>query len=378
MRRRWLCWAVAALIPLLLTGCWDQSEIDERSNILAVGFDSCSDTPGCKLMVSRQVAIPGKIPLGGGKTVKAGEAVVVFSTGGPNEAESAAKAQSELNRTMSYGHMRVWVISEELARGGMERYMDYVRRLADTRRFTWMVIAEGRADAVIRAKPQLEPVPALYLSDMLDDAQRNGRLPRSTEIEFDILMSRVGVDPVVPLMRMAGPNRPQLAGMAVFRGDRMVGKLSPAETETFLDLRGGHLSTEQLQVDWPQGGWAVLRVFSRQTSRQVRFADGRPEVKIKIALECEVMNIRLGRNGARPDPSVTEQQASKQVKQRAEALVERLQQELHADILGIGSLLRAQTGGQSRTDQEWRRLFEQATFQIETEVRVRRSGLSMD
>lgn len=372
MRRKWRWWLVLCLGPLLLTACWDQTEIEEQSNVLAIGFDTCGENQDCELMVTRQVAIPGQIPLGGGKATNPEETVVVFQTGGRRESESAARAQMELNRTMSYGHMRVWVISEEVARQGLERHLDFVRRLAETRRMTWMAVSEGQAYDVLKAAPKLERVPALYLSDMLDDAQRTGRLPRSSEMFFDTALSRIGEDPAVPLIRMAGPDRPQLAGLAVFRGDAMVGKLSVAEMNTYLQLQGVRQGSEHIHVDLPEGGWAVMRVFSRHAQRKVRRAGSRIQATVQIELECELVNLSPGVNWDRFIQVEAERRASTQVERRAKALTDKLQHQLRADVLGIGSAV------QSRTEQEWRKLFAATTFQIEADVQVRRTGLSTE
>lgn len=370
------------LLTLLLTGCWDRREIDERSNVLGVGIDKCERGATCKLIVTRQIAIPGRIPLGGasgGSSVK-GESVVAFSTPGESGPDTSRKAQAELNRTVSFAHTRFIAFSESFARASVQEYLDYVRRVPEVRRLMWIMVTEGRASDVIRSKPSLELVPALYLNDMIDDAVKGGRLPNIYVGEFMTRISNKGEDPVAPLVRMRGLDHPALAGLAVFRDFQMVGKLSPDEMFTFMQLRGARKGAEALDIPLPGGSTTTLRVYERRARYHVQRTPERLICKIHLRLETEMIQLSPALSGEDPKTlHVIERQAAAEVVQRANALIMKLQQEYKADILGVGERVRGTMPGYwKNVSEEWNKVFSQIEFRVSADVHVRRTGLGTE
>lgn len=371
------------LLAMLLSGCWDRRELEEKSSSLATGVDVCAEGEAdCELVVTRQIAIPGRIPLGGGGGQGAGapeDTVVIIRSPARDAPDSARHAQSQLNRLLFFGHTRVLVFSEAYARRGLEEFIDYVRRHPEARRLMWIGITEGPAEALMRARPRLEMVPALYLSDQFDDAVKTGRLPNVFLGEFLVRIANAGEEAVAPLIRMLGPDRPQFAGLAVFRGYRMVGKLTPGETVTFMELRGGRRGSELLHLDLGGGRQADLRVFNREVQYRLDWVDGRIQTDVRLALESELVALSPDLSAADPRTLDTiEELAAAEVARRAHALVEKLQREFGADILGLGERVRAYLPAVWRHIADWPEAFREVRFRITTTVYVRRFGMSVN
>lgn len=377
-RRRW---SALLLLSLLLAGCWDRRELEEHSTVLAAGVDLCGIDEGCQLAVSRQIAIPGRVPLGAGEG-KGGEArdtVVVIRSPGMDGPDTARRAQARLNRRMSFAHSRVLVFSEAYARQGLADFLGYIRRVPDTRRVYWVAVSEGPAEAVIRAQPSLEQVPSLFLSDMFDDAVKTGRLPNIYLGELMTRISNKGEEAVIPLIRMAAPDRPTLTGLAVFRGDRMVGKLSPEETMTFMEVRGLPRGGELLKVPLPEGQKAELRVYGRQAHWGVRWVNERVQSHVQIELEAELSELSVRLRGSDAEViALIQREAAKEVSRRAADLTARLQREFGSDIYALGERVRAYLPGTWVNIRDWSAAFAKAQFSFDTRVNVRRSGTTVD
>lgn len=367
------------LLAQLTAGCWDKREIEDRSNPLATGLDLCEEGEGCVLVATRQVAIPGRIPLGPGGGAQAGETVMLLRTTGKDVQDTSERAQARLNHPVGFGQIRIVVLGETFARGGLEPYLDYLRRLPDVRRRMLLVVTEGRAEAVMRATPALERVPALYLSDLIEDGVRSGRLPDLFLGEFLTATSNKGQDAIAPLLRMARPDLPALAGLAVFRGDRMVGTLNLQETATFMLLIGTSQSFDQIRLPVGLERWADLSVRGRGSQFQLAVEQGRLHANLRLELEGDLYQLSPGLTGS--DPAIlrmVERAAAAEVKQRAERLLERLQTELGSDILALGERVRAKLPAYWSTAEDWPAAFAAAHFRVEVEVQIRRTGGSMD
>lgn len=378
--RRWIL--LLSLGALLFAGCWDRREIEERSNVMASGIDVCEEDQDCRLVISRQIAIPGRIPQGSAEGVGGGggeDTVVVFSAPGKTPPETLARAQTELNRMINFGQTRLQVFGEAYARRGLAEYLDYLRRMPEFRRLMWVIVTEGRADNVLRARPSLERVPALFLNDMIEDAVRAGRIPQITLGDFLVRLSNPGEEPVAPLIRMAGRDHPIITGLAVFRGADMVGKLDLPEGSTFLHLRGQARVREQLTLALPGGRHATVTVYGSASRYMLRSERGRIHALVRISMEAELTSLSPGLDSS--DPSVlamVERAGAREVARRSKALTDRLQQELHSDILGLGEMVRSRMPGVWASISSWPAAFDKAKFDFEVEFHVRRTGMAMD
>ncbi|HYF95599.1 MAG TPA: Ger(x)C family spore germination protein [Symbiobacteriaceae bacterium] len=382
MRRTRRLWAALLLSCLLLAGCWDRRELEEHSTVLASGVDLCAegDSEGCRLVVTRQIAIPGRIPLGGGEGMGGvRDTVTVIRSPGKDGPDSARRTQAALHRKISFGHIRILVFSEEFAHHGMTDFVQYVRRIPEARRLLWVAVSEGPAEQVIRSQPSLERVPALFLSDMFEDAVKTGRLPNIYWGDFLARISNKGEETIAPLIRMPAPDHPALTGLAVFLGHRMVGKLNLEETATYMEMRGLKRGGELLAVPLPNGGKASLTVYGRKARWRLGLANGRIRARVRIDLEADLNELSVGLRSS--DPAVAgliEREAARLVSRRATALTARLQKEFKSDILGLGELVRAHLPQAWAGIRDWNSDFARAQLSFDVQVSVRRTGMTMD
>lgn len=368
------------LVALLAAGCWDRREIEDQSIALATAVDLCEEDEDCHLISTRQIAIPGRIPLGAGAGGSPeAETVLVLRSPGRNGPDTAAEAQARLNHPLTFGHTRLVILGQDFARAGIRSYVDYLRRLPELRRLMWIAVAEGRGEEIMRARPTMQRVPALYLSDMLEDAVRTGRLPNLTIGEFFTAFSNRGQDAVAPLFRLARPDLPELAGLAVFRGDRMAGTLNRDELATFMQLMGYDEAKDLVRLSLEEGQQVDLSIHGRGARYQVTLERGRVQAQVQIQLEAEVGQLSPGISGR--DPATLRQiesAARARVRRRAQALIARLQTEMQADILALGERVRAQLPAYWQSVDNWPAEFARAAFTVDVEVDVRRTGATVD
>jgi spore germination protein KC len=85
--------------------------------------------------------------------------------------------QQEVADKVFLGHLRIIVISEDIAREGVERFNDYLRRNPEIGRSAWMAISKEKAVEYMKVAPELEQVPTLYLAAMDENALGLGKFP---------------------------------------------------------------------------------------------------------------------------------------------------------------------------------------------------------
>ncbi|MDY8026334.1 Ger(x)C family spore germination protein, partial [Paenibacillus polymyxa] len=127
------------LVPMLLSGCWERQELNEMAFVLGMGLDKAES--GYK--VTLQVVIPSAIASqAAGGTGGAGVPVIVSSFTVPTIYEAQRKYNLVSARASYYGHIRILVIGEELARAGIKEVLDMLKRSREPRNDFYAMVAK--------------------------------------------------------------------------------------------------------------------------------------------------------------------------------------------------------------------------------------------
>lgn len=172
-------------------------EIEDRALVLGLSIDKipADDTqkedrvthihdnslPTEMISVTAQIAVPGRVPLGPGTGGSAGEGktspVWVVSVRGISLDDAMNNLQQQIADPRYLVHLRIIIISEEIARGSLAELNDYLRRNPEIRRRTWLLVSEGRASAFMDVNPPLQRVPTLYILSMMEKSVSSGKFP---------------------------------------------------------------------------------------------------------------------------------------------------------------------------------------------------------
>jgi spore germination protein KC len=405
-RNRWenriklLC-CVLFIFPCV-TGCWDRLEIEERANILGIAIDVADPTAAkteseishlrgkfpipneSMVKITAQIAVPGRIPLGpetGGGTDGEPNPVWVLSTVGHTLEDAILNLQQEVADRLFLGHLRVIVISDSIARRGIAELNDYLRRNPEVRRAAWMIVSKGKADTLMKTSPQLERVPALYLSAMMEHAVSLGKFPNDFVGIFWSASSSKGREPFLPLVEVKKEQNVEISGMAYFRGDKMVGVLKPLEIGFYMAVMGIE-----------QGGYAgftplpgttetvLVRSASRRAKILVDLVDGRPHVKVKIQVEGD-LGEKTSERVMLSTPGILaqiERELAQRAKQTIADIIKKTQTD-SADIFGFGEQVRAKLPAYWNrhvgTKTKWQSAYKHIPVDVDFNIKIRRVGM---
>lgn len=392
------------LVPLL-SGCWDRLEIDDRAVVLGVSIDAASEEEAEQeeevthvkgslpppekgmIRVGVQIALPGRIPLGPGESGGGGgdtkETVWVIYVVGHSVDDAFMNLQQQISSRIFFGHLRVIVLSEEIAKRGIANVNDFFRRNPEVRRMAWMMVSKGNASKLIVASPKLERVPALYLMSTLDNAIRMGKFPKDYIGQFWSNSSKEGQEGFLPYVHIKKDENIGLQGLAYFKGDRMVGTTKPAEISGFLGLRGinpaGYRAVVQLDPSDPTSTF-LTNVTHRHSHIDLKIEDGVPHFTIKVELEANLEE-KMNENITIEDPETIRKLESVQNKTSVEFyqnIIKKTQLK-GSDIFGFGEHVRAKKPGYWHryvgSKEKWQEMYPKSEFDIAVTVKIRRVGM---
>ena len=125
MKRILVAMILCTLCTLLLTGCWDRNEINDLGIVVAVALDK--DAVTGKIMATSQMVRPGALKKDGGGELSS--PVEIITTKGNTLAETVKNISEQFDRIPFLAHVKVLVVSEQLAKEGLLPLLDFVRAI---------------------------------------------------------------------------------------------------------------------------------------------------------------------------------------------------------------------------------------------------------
>lgn len=393
---------ILLVIPLVLSGCWDSLDIEKRAVILGISIDKAdekeegdednvSHLPGkfpqpetSMIKLSAQIAVPGRIPLGPQAGGGEEEPVWIIEVVGHTIDDALSNLQQELADEIFLGHLRVIVLSEEIAREGLESFNDFLRRNSEIRRTAWLTIAPGKASEFMKIVPKLERVPALYVSAMVENAVDQGKFPSDFIGQFWSIFSSKGQDSFLPYLKIKKNQTIQIAGLAYFSGDKMIGVTNPMEIGFFMAVVGEQQGGYGAFVKVPDTeDYVMVRARKRRSQIKIEIKNGVPHVHVHIFYESEIDE----KDGKKLEVSNSkiiskiEKEASKGVVESVEAFIKKTQEE-QSDIFGFGEHVRAKHpfywDQKIKTKEKWHEVYKNMVVTVQCTSEIRRVGMKSE
>jgi spore germination protein KC len=386
-------------IAPLLTGCWDRMEIEERAVVLGISVDEAvhkqaenevthlksafPKPPKRIIQVTAQIAVPGRIPLGPGESGGVGKnkPVWVLSAEGYTIDDALMVLQQQLADRMFFGHLRIIVISEKIARSGVQNLNDYLRRSPEVRRLAWMVVSKGVAAELMKAAPQLERVPSLYLLAAMDNAIRMGRLPNDFLGIFWSADSSRGKEPYLPYVTIKKKGNLEISGLAYFQGDKMVGATKPLEIGLFMAATGVKTGGYNAYEHLPNSSETMMfKATTRKARTKVSMKNGRPHIFLDMQVEGDIEEKSNELFKIKDHKTIMQIQdmISKSSEKGIKKLIKKMQKD-GSDIFGFGEYIRAKEpeywNREIKTKKKWEEEFKNLTVDVNMHIKIRRVGM---
>ena len=165
-------------LPFVLTGCWDQKELEERSYVVAIGLDlpkGININKEQAIDVIFQFSNP-KLNIKGASPSTESEIQDIVTLTAPDIVSARNMANSFVTREISLSHNKVLIVSEELAKKEIfYRILSMVFKDREMRRETNIIVTDGKASEFIaKNNPEMMVRPHRYYQFLLDLAAETG------------------------------------------------------------------------------------------------------------------------------------------------------------------------------------------------------------
>lgn len=386
---------IALILIVLLTnfigGCWNRIEPENYAWLTWMGLDKVA---GGKIKVTVVVTPPlSPVPTG----VSPPENLMLASSAtGDTVFDAVRNINDHLPKRLFWPYLQAVIVSSNLARSGLENYLDMLFRNVRLNKNAWVFITKGPTEPIFKINPQIEKSPAKLIDSLVETERHFLGKSRVIKLkDFQRELSGPGCDPVVSVLGVwdttegkvlpAGEKVPAKSGLAldgsaVFRGDKLVDWLSPEESQTYL-LAKGEMKTGLIVVPHPdnQSNLAGIEVIDNSASLKAEMVDGQAIANISVKINGNLGDQRFNVPGQKQeDPSEDpefylklDQQLAAKVKSDVEKLVAKSQTEFDSDIFGVGNhIMNLYPNDWDHVKANWLDYYKRAAIQVDVKVNI--------
>lgn len=382
----------------LLSGCWSKREIEELGFATIVALDKAE---AGQIELSVQFAITAALgggAEGGGSPSEA--PVWTVSCKGNNLAAAIEEIRTFTGKYPFWAHTRVIIIGEELAQSGIAPVLDYFMRNREFRFSSWVMVSEGPARDLLQVRPKLSQLPAELLSELNQIIGETSISVSRTLIDLlEQLIEEHASEPILPLVTIyEAPETDQassdaeqsegqkqeetaenkaeslmITGLAVFQGDKLVGKLGEINSRGIVLLRGESIRGSTV-VDVPGKGYVVQNQIYGRRTLHITQEDGQPKAKIVIYQDGDLAEHNINRLDLTPE-AIAELDGllSAHIQGVVEVALAKTQKELKADIIGIGDRV-YRLYPELYQSLNWQEYYPTMPIEVEVQASFRRTG----
>lgn len=373
MKHRTLSSLIMILVlSLLVSGCWDRKEIENRELAIAMAVDKAKQG----IEVSIQVPIIGNIA-GSGESAggAGGKSTQVFHQQGETLADALTKINGKMDKSLFLGHLSLVFLGEEQARIGIKNILDVMRRDTYIQRRLYPVVAKGKGRRLLEDGTDMEQLKAMFVKNMLETGEK-----AQATIPFrlhDLLVTLSTPTRKVPILNYIGvvDGKYQWLGLAVFNEDRMIGTLSPEEAIPLLQIREQKVG-QRILIKCPVGNGSY-QFYPLNMRRKIQVTK-EPRIQVLVEIEgrlTEKTCLEQGKENRQKRQ--LEQQIQQIYQQRANRLIQKAQKDWKLDIFEFGRYIHAYHNSLYQAI-NWEKTFRKIPIDVSYHVYIRREGTSLN
>lgn len=386
MRRTYFMPLICAICFTILAGCWSRRELNELAVSVAIGVDK----KGNDILITDQVlntqAISGNE---GGASLAP---VVLFHETGVGLQEAARRMTERATRKIYVGQLQMLILGEAFAKSGVGKVLDHISRDHEYRRDFYVVIARGtEAQDVLKIYTPLEKTPATKMRASLEVSEK--AWGGTAVIKIDDFISAIiskGREAVLTgiivegdyrignsnanVEKIQSPVSLKYSGLAIFKGDKLIGWLNENEVLGF-NYTQGKIKSTSVPLQCPENKEDITVELLRTKNKiNVAMVDNKPSITIQIQAEGNISDAQCRMDFSKPTSIMAvERLTEKKIRASIQSVVNITQNKYKSDIFGFGEELeRRYPKYWEQKKHSWNQVFSTTPVNIEVKVKIRK------
>ncbi len=372
-------------LSLLLSGCWSSHEVNTLGLTVALGIDRTDEG----YLVSEQVINPRVIASQTGSSVSP---VTVHFAQGKDIQETITRLTTMIPRKIYSSHLRMVILSEDIAKEGITDIVDYLLRYHEYRTDFYFAIAKGvTAKDILMTLTPTEMIPGI---DMFNKLKTSFEEWAPTEgVRIVQLANKImadGVNPVINAIEIINDDEKTIStdvlkktgnyemlrftDIGVLNKDKLVGWLNEDESKGYSYIVGTVKRTSGYSIE--NGIKLSADVLKAQAKINAAVENAQPKIDVEVKVKQNIIGIDGDLDISRIENMKTINKMSEdKIKALCEMAVQKAQKDLKTDIFGFGERIHAKDPAYWKTVKDnWNEIFIEIPVTVNVTVETVSTG----
>lgn len=364
MKKTLLIFALILTILITFFSAYDVRGVEDLSYVIALGIDK-SDSKDEPYSLTIQTAKPDSSESGGTKIKTDIQTVDCNSF---NLGLSMLNLENE--KTLNLSHCTAIIISEDLAKDGIETIINTITNNIELRPTCNILISKEKTSEFLEVASNIEDISSKFYNSFINSAKTTSYI---TTCEFSKFYSNLNYDIQEPvaLYSYIKDDSIETLGLAVFKDYKMIGRLSGLETICYNLLTNNfeQATIEVYNYQNPGLPIAINIEKSNNTKIKVKLEDNIPKIECNVSVESKILT-------ANKNYDFSTQESLKQLEAEINLFLEKsisdflykTSTEYNSDIIGFEGYFKKNFLTQDEIDKyNWQELYKNSEFTVKAQ-----------
>lgn len=369
------------LIPLIFifTGCTDYKELNDIAIITGLAIDIEDNDYKTSVLISNSQKA--------NESNKEGDAgTIVFNGTGKSISEALKNIDTKIPKQLYFGHLAVVIISEDVAKKGIDNISDYLFRNPETTKQFYLIMTkkDNKAASVLKILSPLEEFPSQNIKLNIENAnERTAISAAMTYNKFIESYIKKGVEPYLPTLKIYGnikqasssksleSIKPKatvaLSEIALFRNSKFIGYTTDDESRG-INLINGNIKEMIVSTKCSKKNNIVTAISDIEIKKEIKFKNGKPLYNLNIDAQGDIQEVNCDINLYN---EFEIDLITNEVKEKINKLIKKgfeRSQKYETDIFGYGNLLYKKNPKYYKKITNWNKEF--SNIKINTNIKL--------
>lgn len=366
----------ALLCVLLLAGCWDKIEIEDRLFVLSIGVDSTEEVKRYvseeEYILSFVSPVVDQIKEGPGPTFR------TYKSVDKSVIMSLTQLLERFSKKQFFGHARNIFFGEDIMKNEklLKEILDGLSRYHELHNSMYAYIVPGRAEEVFKVKPMYDKLLMTYIAGITENSDYTSRILNISLSDMIIMLENQKGGLVIPKL-VPEKEEVRISGAGVLKDYKLIGYLDDQETEVYNWLtnkvKGGSIEVEHNDIS------TVFRHFTFNRKIELsKVEEGNIYLNYRMETEGSIEEYMMGKEIL--DNALLKEisnEVEEKIESESEKLIKKFQQEFEIDLVGARDYLRKYQPKLYKTiENDYEKFFTDGiVVEVTANVNIRRVGL---
>lgn len=340
---------IALSFCFFLTGCWNYRELSDLSISTGISIDKEGDEYKVGMLISNAQKIQGNSKEGESQTI-------VIDAKGKTIMEAIKNIELKSPKEVYIRHLLVVVVSEEVAKEGLNKILDYLFRDPQSRKMFYIILARDcKAKDTLKILSPLEAFPSQSIAINIEETyDLQAIITKVTYNSFLKELLEPGKEPYINSVMIDGKTEEgekednvkqtepdaaiRMSTVGIFKGDKLLGWTSKDENRG-INVLNGNIGLMYLTFDYKESP-TTISLSTIKTKTSVKIKNEKPIIEVSITGTGNINEINQKID--LEDPKVIEEiekATEKELKKNVNKGLEVAQKTYKSDIFGYGSMI---------------------------------------